>query len=192
MAARSLSWEAEMLISSISHLCAPWCLTRLPWSSGLPVPAGGVRTIADPRLTARLIKPDLDEPPFREAVTREADNDVLELDWGTINWHVSGPMGNSDTLTTGVGVLEVGKANGRHFHPNTDEVLHVVSGRIRHTMDDVTVEMGPGDTVSIPRGVYHNATNIGDEPAVFFLSFDAAFREVVGEYARRVTRRTKP
>ena len=58
-------------------------LNAIAWSSGLPVPAGGVRTIADPRLTARLIKPDLDEPPFREAVvTREADNDVLELDWG--------------------------------------------------------------------------------------------------------------
>ena len=29
-------------------------------------------------------------------------------------------------------------------------------GHILHTMDDVTVEMKAGDTVSIPKGVYHN------------------------------------
>lgn len=168
-------------------------LNAIAWSAGLAVPPEGVTTEADPHLAALLIDPGMRRPPFRiAAVTGRADNEVLDLDWGTIEWHVSGPLGNSDTLTTGRGVIAVGKANGRHFHPNADEVLHVVSGRIRHTMNDVTVEMGPGDTVSIPRGVYHNAENIGEEPAVFFLAFDTAWREVVGEYARTVSKREKP
>lgn len=168
-------------------------MNAIVWSARLPVPPTGLSTKADPQLTALLVDPGLRKPPFRiAALTRRADNEVLDLDWGTIEWHVSGPLGNSDTLTTGRGVIAVGKANGRHFHPNADEVLHVVSGRIRHTMDGVTVEMGPGDTVSIPRGVYHNAENIGNEPAVFFLAFDTAWREVVGEYARTVSKREKP
>ncbi|WP_430386293.1 cupin domain-containing protein [Blastomonas fulva] len=168
-------------------------LNAIAWSADLSVPPQGIGTEADPHLVALLIDPGMRRPPFRvAAVTSRADNEVLDLDWGTIEWHVSGPLGNSDTLTTGRGVIAVGKANGRHFHPNSDEVLHVVSGRIRHTMNDVTVEMGPGDTVSIPRGVYHNAENIGEEPAVFFLAFDTAWREVVGEYARTVSKREKP
>jgi mannose-6-phosphate isomerase-like protein (cupin superfamily) len=167
-------------------------LNAIAWSAGLPVPTDGITTDAGPHLAALLVDPGRQRPPFRvAAVTSRADNEVLDLDWGTIEWHVSGPLGNSDTLTTGRGVIAVGKANGRHFHPNADEVLHVVSGRIRHTMDDVAVEMGPGDTVSIPRGVYHNAENIGEEPAVFFLAFDTAWREVVGEYARTVSKREK-
>lgn len=168
-------------------------LNAIAWSADLSVPPQGIGTEADPHLVALLIDPGMRRPPFRvAAVTSRADNEVLDLDWGTIEWHVSGPLGNSDALTTGRGVIAVGKANGRHFHPNSDEVLHVVSGRIRHTMNDVTVEMGPGDTVSIPRGVYHNAENIGEEPAVFFLAFDTAWREVVGEYARTVSKREKP
>jgi mannose-6-phosphate isomerase-like protein (cupin superfamily) len=167
-------------------------LNAIAWSAGLPVPTDGITTDAGLHLAALLVDPGRQRPPFRvAAVTSRADNEVLDLDWGTIEWHVSGPLGNSDTLTTGRGVIAVGKANGRHFHPNADEVLHVVSGRIRHTMDDVAVEMGPGDTVSIPRGVYHNAENIGEEPAVFFLAFDTAWREVVGEYARTVSKREK-
>jgi quercetin dioxygenase-like cupin family protein len=48
-------------------------------------------------------------------------------------------------------------------------------------MDDVTVEMSAGDTVSIPKGVRHNATNIGDEDAKLSISISTAWREVVGE-----------
>lgn len=48
-------------------------------------------------------------------------------------------------------------------------------------MNDVTVDLGPGDTVSIPQGVWHNATNIGDVDAELAISFSRAWREVVGE-----------
>lgn len=114
-------------------------------------------------------------------VTRPAQNSVLPQPWGELTWYVSRELGNSDTMTVGQAVIKPGQQNPRHFHPNCDEVLHVVQGHIRHSMNDKTVEMRAGDTVSIPQGVKHNATNIGTEDAVLAISFSSADRQVVGE-----------
>ncbi|BDZ44539.1 hypothetical protein GCM10025866_04480 [Naasia aerilata] len=68
-----------------------------------------------------------------------------------------------------------------HHHPNCDEVLHVIRGRIRHRVGSEYVEMGAGDTISIPVGSVHNAENIGDEECELLITFDTARRQVVGE-----------
>jgi len=157
-------------------------LNAVYWSAGLDVPGGGVHSNADPVLASKLANPRHGNPLMQTAaVSRPENNDVVTFPWGKINWHVSGPLGNSDSMTTGIVMIDAGQANPRHFHPNCDEVLHVLQGRIRHTMNEVTVEMGPGDTVSIPKGVLHNATNIGDGRAVMAISFSSPWREVVGE-----------
>lgn len=83
-------------------------------------------------------------------------------------------------MTTGTAIIKPEQGNPRHYHPNCDEILSYISGRIRHTMNEVTVEMGAGDTVSIPKGGLHNATNIGDIDAVLSITFDSAYREVIG------------
>ena len=157
-------------------------LNGIAWASRVEIPETGVATRADPALAAKLLNPRHGKDPFTvSAVMTAEEYSVMQLDWGRIDWHVTGPMGNTDVLTTGIAIVDVGKSNPRHYHPNCDEVLHVVEGHILHTMDDVTVEMKAGDTVSIPKGVYHNATNIGDTKAVLAISFDSAWREVIGE-----------
>jgi quercetin dioxygenase-like cupin family protein len=157
-------------------------LNAVYWSAGVEVPIDGVDSTAEPALASKLANPRHGQAPMETAILTRADkNDVVKFPWGRINWHVSGPLGNSDSMTTGIVMIETGQANPRHFHPNCDEVLHVLQGRIRHTMNDVTVEMGPGDTVSIPKGVLHNATNIGASPAVMAIGFSSPWREVVGE-----------
>ena len=116
----------------------------------------------------------------KAAVSRKEDNKVVPQPSGELRWFTSAELGNSRTMTTGIAILKLGQSNPRHFHPNCDEILHVISGRIRHTMNEVTVELNPGDTVSIPQGVMHNATNIGTEDAVLAVSFSSAYREAVG------------
>jgi quercetin dioxygenase-like cupin family protein len=113
-------------------------------------------------------------------VVKKADNKVTEMPWGQLRWFTSAELKNSRTMTTGMAIIKPGQSNPRHFHPNCDEILHVVSGKISHTMNEVTVEMNAGDTVSIPQGVLHNATNIGAEDAVLAISFSSAYREAVG------------
>lgn len=142
-------------------------LNALAWTAGLEVPATGV---------------DATEPIVGAAiVTKPEENEVIPQEWGKLSWYTSAKLKNTRTLTSGMAVLKPGQTNPRHFHPNCDEVLHVLAGKIRHSMNDKTVEMSAGDTVSIPSGVVHNAANIGTEDAVLAISFSSAYRVVIGE-----------
>lgn len=63
-------------------------------------------------------------------------------------------------------VIRAGSAPGPyHFHTSAENVYHVLSGRVRIRIDDVDHDAGPGDTVFIPPGVPHSATNIGEGDA---------------------------
>ena len=76
-------------------------------------------------------------------------------------------------------VIRPGRMNPRHYHPNCDEVLHVLQGEILHTMDDDAAELTQGDTVSIPANVIHNARNIGEVDAILLICFSSADRQTV-------------
>lgn len=115
------------------------------------------------------------------ALARAATNEIEKTPWGRLVWMVSGRLGNSTTMTVGRCYIDPGQQNPRHYHPNCDEVLHVLEGTIEHTFDDKTVTMSAGDTISIPAGVVHNARNIGGDQAVFLISFSSADRQAIGE-----------
>jgi len=157
-------------------------LNSILWTAGFEVPEGGVGSRADLSNAAHAAAEAARRRRVTEAVvTRSTDDKVVEFPWGYLRWHVSGELGNSDTLTVGQAVIRPGEQNPRHYHPNCDEVLYVLKGHIQHSMGDRTVEMGVGDTVSIPTGVVHNARNIGTEDAVLAISFSSADRKVVNE-----------
>lgn len=106
---------------------------------------------------------------------------VEPQNWGKLEWMVSGAIGNSDTMTVGRCTIAPGQQNPPHYHPNCDEVLHVISGMIDHRLGDKQLLMSEGDTISIPLGTVHNARNIGSGPAVLMITFSTAYREVIGE-----------
>ena len=112
---------------------------------------------------------------------KAADGEVLDLPWGRIVWLVSGSQGNSETMTFGRVTIRAGQANPRHRHPNCDEVLHLLSGRLEHSLGDETFVMEPGDTISIPTGVWHNARALGDADAEMVISFSSPDRQTEGE-----------
>jgi quercetin dioxygenase-like cupin family protein len=115
-------------------------------------------------------------------VSRPADYKVILAEWGDLTWFVSKEQKSSETLTVGKAVLKPGFESPRHYHPNCDEVLHVVKGKISHAVEGgKTVEMSEGDTIMIPANIRHNAKNIGREEAVMFLSFSSAERKAVNE-----------
>ena len=115
------------------------------------------------------------------AVTGASHGEHLSFDWGHINWLVSRELGNSSEMTFGLVTIKVGAANPRHRHPNCDEILHLISGQIEHSLDDEKFEMNAGDTISIPTGVWHNAKTIGDADAQMVICFSSADRETQGE-----------
>jgi len=114
-------------------------------------------------------------------VMRQDDWAPEPQQWGRLVWMVSGALGNSETTTFGRCYIDEGQANPRHYHPNCDEVLHVLEGEIEHSFGDEVLRMGPGDTISIPANTLHNARNVGPGQAIFAISFSSAYREVIGE-----------
>jgi quercetin dioxygenase-like cupin family protein len=118
----------------------------------------------------------------RCTVLRSGDTRAEQFDWGSLRWFASRALGSSEALTAGICTLKPGMGNPRHHHPNCEEVLHVLDGRIAHTVEDGSeVEMGPGDTIVLPVGAPHGARNTGQSDAVLFICFSSADREVVGE-----------
>jgi len=97
--------------------------------------------------------------------------------WGNLRWLANQEIGNADRLTLGRVLVRKGKSNPRHCHPNCEEVLYLLSGRLEHTVGSKTVILDPGDTLSIPAGVYHNALNIGDEDADMIVAYSCGTRD---------------
>jgi transcriptional regulator with XRE-family HTH domain len=62
------------------------------------------------------------------------------------------------------GMMPAGHRTGFHAHPG-DEHHVVLSGRIRITQGETTVEAGTGDYVLLDGTLPHDAEVIGDEPA---------------------------
>jgi len=166
-------------------------LNAIFWSAKIEVPRDGVQTTAsadaaqkfvNQELKAELEAANAPQKTIDAAIVIPAvNNQVVQYPWGHLTWYVSRELKNSDTMTVGEAVIKPGQENPRHFHPNCDEVLHVIKGHILQTMGDKSVEMKEGDTVSIPAGIHHNAKNIGTEDAVLAISYSSATRQVIGE-----------
>jgi len=115
-------------------------------------------------------------------VIRKRDAVVQAFDWGELHWFASGQIGNSEKMTVGKCIIRPGCENPRHLHPNCEEVLHVLSGTISHSIgNDQAFEMHAGDTIAVPAGVMHNARNVGTDDAVLMISFSSPVRETQGE-----------
>jgi len=111
----------------------------------------------------------------KNALCRAADGEVLETAWGGIIWTASGQVGNSKTMSFGRVTIRAGLENPRHRHPNCDEILHVISGRIEHLLGENCFMMEAGDTISIPQGVWHQARAVGVD-AVIAICFSSPDR----------------
>jgi quercetin dioxygenase-like cupin family protein len=118
------------------------------------------------------------EPMKLEPMVPKGQGDVREFPWGRIVWTVAGHLGNSDTLTFGIVTINPGTSNPPHVHPNCDEVLYLLAGRLRHELGDKEFDMKAGDTISIPTGIKHRANVVGDEPAVMAVSFSTPDRQI--------------
>jgi len=64
-----------------------------------------------------------------------------------------------------------------HFHPNSDETFLILEGRLAIKFEDGTLELHPGQLVTIPRGVRHRTRPV-DARSVN-LTFEMAVAETV-------------
>jgi quercetin dioxygenase-like cupin family protein len=50
-----------------------------------------------------------------------------------------------------------------HSHEDAEEVLYVLQGRLRHSVDGVERDLGPGDSAFTPKGAVHGFSNPFEE-----------------------------
>jgi quercetin dioxygenase-like cupin family protein len=63
---------------------------------------------------------------------------------------------------------EVGGVSGDgHAHSNQEQAFYILEGEMEVTVGDHTHRIGPGDSVLLPRGVFHKHLNVGDKPLKF-------------------------
>lgn len=70
----------------------------------------------------------------------------------------------------GVGIFELTVPPGArvppaHSHTNNEEVVYVLEGTLRYTVDDETCDLVPGEHMYTPRGSVHAFSNPHDRPA---------------------------
>ncbi|MEU7152373.1 cupin domain-containing protein [Streptomyces sp. NPDC045470] len=65
----------------------------------------------------------------------------------------------------GVLTLEPGDFVTEHYHPYSEEFLHVVEGRLTMTLDGEPIGLTAGDSLLVPIGVRHRLVNTGQSPA---------------------------
>lgn len=116
---------------------------------------------------------------WRAYVTDAAELPIERSPWGTLQWVCNDKLSPGAAQTVGLAKLFPGKTNVVHFHPNCEEVLHVISGRGVHSFDGRTVELKAGMTIRIPAGTRHNMANTGTETLVTVISFSAGDRKTV-------------
>jgi oxalate decarboxylase/phosphoglucose isomerase-like protein (cupin superfamily) len=95
---------------------------------------------------------------------RPEDVETQQFPWGTLKWMSTPDVTGGSEFSTGIVQLDPGEGHERHDHPDSEEVLYVVSGEGTQTVADDEFDVAAGDLVQIPAGVEHSTVNTGWEP----------------------------
>lgn len=98
--------------------------------------------------------------------------------WGSLAWLAGRQIGNAQDLTLGHVIIKPGASNPRHCHPNCEEVLYLMSGRLEHSVGKEKISASAGDVFTVGPGIYHHATNIGTEDAHMIVAYSAGNRQM--------------
>ena len=93
-----------------------------------------------------------------------SDVSTQQFDWGTLKWMATPDHNDSGRFSAGVVQLAPGKGHELHTHPESDEILYVVSGEGEQTVAGDTREISAGEMIFIPEGVEHGTVNTNWTP----------------------------
>lgn len=106
-------------------------------------------------------------------------SEISTFEWGTIEWLVNGSLNPGAAITVGRVHIQPGAHNPLHYHPNADEVLHLLEGQLDHRIGDEVVSITAGDTIHVPQGTLHQAVNTGSTVARMIVAYPTGHREMV-------------
>lgn len=116
---------------------------------------------------------------LKQFVTHDDELAEETFAWGSLKWLCNHELSPGAAQTVGVSRILSGRRNPLHYHPNCEEVLHVLAGSGRHSFDGEWVELSVGSTIRIPAGVKHHLENSGADVLVCLIAFSSGRRETV-------------
>jgi len=120
---------------------------------------------------------------------QESEREKVVEKWGSLDWLAGKRIGNANELTIGRCIIKKGHSNPRHYHTNSEEVLYLIRGRLKHFIEDKEIVVEPGDTLVISSGDIHNALSIGEEDADMITAYpgvrDFYLEDERGSYKKR-------
>jgi quercetin dioxygenase-like cupin family protein len=87
------------------------------------------------------------------------------LDWGQLRWMSNPPTTGAGELTVIEVTLGPGKGHDFHKHPDQEEVIYVIAGKVEQWVGREARTLGAGDCAFIPADMVHASFNIGDTDA---------------------------
>ena len=109
----------------------------------------------------------IDYLPMNGKFFKQSDLSWSPAPLGMDVWH-SGPKqtGAKDLVFIEV-TIEPGKFHSFHHHPNQEEIIYVLEGKIQQWIEQESKELITGESAFIPAGVVHATFNTFDQPARF-------------------------
>lgn len=98
--------------------------------------------------------------PIHKAQDMQATPDV-------VNPNVMMMQFGGEFIKVGIVTYEAGEAPPPHSHPNDEQWIYMLDGRLAFLLGDEVTTVGPGDLVHIPRNTVHGIRLL-ESPSRFF------------------------
>src|SRR4051812_32417114 len=95
--------------------------------------------------------------------TPAADAEVEMMPWGRLAWLSRPRTTGAKSLVVIEARLNEGGGHSFHKHPEQEELIYVIEGRVEQWLDHERRIMQAGDSVFVPAGTVHATFNIFPE-----------------------------
>ncbi len=102
----------------------------------------------------------------------------VKYPFGWLRWLMNDQIDPKAELTLGLAYIKPHQSNPLHLHPNSVEIVHILSGSCDHRRGDEWVKLKAGDTLRIPKNVPHMA-RAGDQAVLAMIVYDTPRRVMV-------------
>jgi quercetin dioxygenase-like cupin family protein len=93
--------------------------------------------------------------------------DEMEATPDVVNPNVMMKQFGGEFIKVGIVTYQEGEVPPPHYHPNDEQWIYLLEGRLAHLLGEEVYTIGPGDLVHIPRNIVHGI-RILEGPCKFF------------------------
>ena len=98
------------------------------------------------------------------------------FDWGRMTWLLDADICAGAAISLARMILEAGRAAPPHRHPDCQEALHLLAGKVELRVGEEYRVLEAGETALIAAGQPHSLRNPGRVPALLMIAYESGAR----------------